>query len=228
MCFAATARGSTGGDGEGGLWAGVDPFDQLRAGPSPRCVKIFAMPSGCSMNASIRMVPPQRGQTSGSVSETCVMRLRQAQPSAAPRRASRQRQRPHGLPRCVVSPPPAPSGVSRGSRYCTSRTQQRRDLASPSLALLRSRGRPSPLPGAGHGLGPPRVALPRGAGRRPSSDSPPACAVLEGMSPIFRTAQGYRTRCSPAFGMCAVSAASQSHAENTSKFRFSTGCILDR
>jgi hypothetical protein len=36
------------------------------------------------------------------------------------------------------------------------------------------------------------------------------------MSPIFRTAQVYRTKCSPAFGMCAVSAASQSHAENTS------------
>ena len=37
-----------------------------------------------------------------------------------------------------------------------------------------------------------------------------------------------RTRCSPAFGMCAVSAASQSHAEHTSQFRFSTGGILNR
>jgi hypothetical protein len=32
----------------------------------------------------------------------------------------------------------------------------------------------------------------------------------------------------PALGMWAVSAVSQSVAENTSKFRFSTGCILER
>ena len=83
------------------------------------------------------------------------------------------------------------------------------------------------MQGAGHGLGPPRVALPRGAGRRPSSDSPPACAVQEGLAPILHTAQAYRTKCSPAFGMCAVSAASQSHAEKTSKFRFRTGCIFE-
>jgi hypothetical protein len=29
------------------------------------------------------------------------------------------------------------------------------------------------------------------------------------------------------YSMCAVSAASQSHAEKTSKFRFRTGCIFD-
>jgi hypothetical protein len=38
------------------------------------------------------------------------------------------------------------------------------------------------------GLGPPPATLPRGAGRRPSSDSPPDCAVWFGMSPILRTA----------------------------------------
>jgi hypothetical protein len=44
---------------------------------------------------------------------------------------------------------------------------------------------------AGHAASPrpsPR-ALPRGAGRRPSSDSPPDCAVPGDLSPILRTAQ---------------------------------------
>jgi hypothetical protein len=36
------------------------------------------MTSGCSMNARIRMVPPQRGQTSGSTSYTCVISRAQA------------------------------------------------------------------------------------------------------------------------------------------------------
>jgi hypothetical protein len=31
------------------------------------------MPPGCSMTASIRMAPAQRGQPSGSTSEACVM-----------------------------------------------------------------------------------------------------------------------------------------------------------
>ena len=54
----------------GGLWAG--------AGYTPRCVRIFAMTSGCSMNARIRMVPAQRGQTSGSTSYTCLISRAQA------------------------------------------------------------------------------------------------------------------------------------------------------
>jgi uncharacterized protein with PIN domain len=40
---------------------------------------------------------------------------------------------------------------------------------------------------AGHAASP--RALPRGAGRRPSSDSPPDCAVPGDLSPILRTAQ---------------------------------------
>ena len=39
------------------------------------------------------------------------------------------------------------------------------------------------------GLGPPPGPLPRGAGRRPSSGSPPDCAVSEEVSPTLRTAQ---------------------------------------
>jgi len=39
-----------------------------RVGQSPRCVRIFAMTSGCSMKAMIRIAPAHRGQTSGSAS----------------------------------------------------------------------------------------------------------------------------------------------------------------
>jgi exodeoxyribonuclease V alpha subunit len=39
------------------------------------------------------------------------------------------------------------------------------------------------------GLGPPPGPLPRGAGRRPSSGSPPDCAVLVGMWTLLWTAQ---------------------------------------
>ena len=40
--------------------------------------RIFLMTSGCSMNARIRMAPPQREQASGSASYTCLMSRAQA------------------------------------------------------------------------------------------------------------------------------------------------------
>ncbi len=54
----------------GGLWMWV--------GHNPRCMRIFAMTSRCSMKARILIAPPQRGQTSGSTSYTILMRHTQA------------------------------------------------------------------------------------------------------------------------------------------------------
>ena len=71
-------------------------------------------------------------------------------------------------------------GASKGNHYS---------------APLRSRGRPSPLQGAASSRPSPRThafvvgTRPRGAGRRPSSDSPPDCAVLGELSSILCTAQ---------------------------------------
>ena len=58
------------------------------------------MPSGCSMNANIRMIPAQGGQMSGSASETCGMR--RAPGARRGRRPGASLRRP-GLPeRCQV------------------------------------------------------------------------------------------------------------------------------
>jgi len=75
-----------------GAWAGADPFDQLRAGRRPRCVKIFAMTSGCSMKAMRRIGPPQRG-VRRELSRVADQRIRlvdlldEASTSSAERRA---------------------------------------------------------------------------------------------------------------------------------------------
>ncbi len=78
------------------------------------------------------------------------------------------------------------------------------------------------------GLGPPHGPYREGRAAAPHRTLPPACAVQVSRTPTLHTAQAYRTRCSLAFGMCVARAASQSHAEKTSKFRFKTGCIFDR
>lgn len=64
----------------------------------------------------------------------------------------------------------------------------------------------------------PGRAEPCEVGQRPRRR--PGCGHPEGTP--------WRTRCSTAFGMCAGRAASQSHAEKTSKPRFRTGRVLGR
>ena len=56
--------------------------------------------------------------------------------------------------------------------------------------------------------------------------SPWACQRFPRLPLLCQPESG--TRCSPAFGIWAVRAASQSRAETTSKFRFRTGCLLAR
>jgi len=68
-------------------------------------------------------------------------------------------------------------------------TQRREMKAALSLAPLRSRGRPSLLQRHAASSRPSPRALPRGADLRPSSDSPPDCAVSGILSPILGTAQ---------------------------------------
>jgi hypothetical protein len=82
----------------------------------------------------------------------------------------------------VVIPAGFASGVREYSAARNSGYTIRRAAPFVGKALARA-------PEATQALGPPPGPLPSGTGRRPSSDSPPDCAVLFAVSPILRTAQ---------------------------------------